>query len=380
MNKFGFMSQYMDFVEKRQDRKLVLFGAGANVIQLMSRYFPHDEITAIWDNDSQKYGKNIFGISVSPPPSEVNSNIDTDCFVVIITVSEELAISSIQAQLANLGVKHVYPQAVLSLMNEIERYNADFSKKFHELNAYKLIQANENKIQMVRNLLADDKSRYVYDAIVEKTKYNIDDYTDIADDVYEHYFSDGIFEYSDDEVLIDGGAFLGEDTIRFARIIGNKLKRSYCFEPDVANYEKCVKNLQKFFDGPEKFCVLKSGLWNANENVGFISYGTHASVFTHLRNISSSSKVSAVKIDDVIEPKDKVTLIKMDIEGAEIPALQGAENIIRRDKPKLAICIYHMIEDLWEIPLYIHSLVPEYKIYIRHHTTKFWDSVVYATI
>lgn len=377
MNKFGFMSQYMDFVEKRQGRKLVLFGAGANAIQLISRYFPHDEITAIWDNDSQKQGKNIFGISVDPPPQKEDSNMD--CFVVIITVSEELAISSIQAQLADLGIKYVYPQAVLSLMNEIERYNADFSKKFHELNAYTLIQANKDKIQQVRNLLADDKSRYVYDAIVEKTKYNIDDYTDIADDIYEHYFSDGIFEYSDEEVLIDGGAFLGEDTIRFARIIGNKLKRSYCFEPDAANYEKCVKNLQKFFDRPENFCVLKSGLWNANENVGFISYGTHNSVFTHLRNINSSSKVSAVKIDDVIEQKDKVTLIKMDIEGAEIPALQGAENIIRRDKPKLAICIYHMIEDLWEIPLYIHSLVPEYKLYIRHHTTKFWDSVVYAT-
>ena len=375
--KFGFKAQYMDFVEKWQTRKLVLFGAGADATHLIPRYFPHGEITAIWDNNPKKHGKSICGISVSPPPCSV---ADTDSFVVIITVSDELAISAIQEQLAQYGIKHVYPKAILSLANEIERYNADFSKKFHELNTYNLIKSNEDKIQQVRNLLADDKSRYVYDAIVEKTKYNFDDYTDIADDVYEHYFSDGIFEYSNEEVLIDGGAFLGEDTIRLARIIGNKLKRSYCFEPDIANYEKCIKNLQNFFNDNGKFCVLKSGLWNANESVGFISYGTHNSVFTQLRNINSSSKVSAVKIDDVVELKDKVTLIKMDIEGAEIPALKGGENIIKRDKPKLAICIYHMVEDLWEIPLYIHSLVPEYKLYVRHHTTKFWDSVVYATI
>jgi FkbM family methyltransferase len=387
--QFGFKAQYMDYVEKIQSRKLVLFGAGMDAAPIISKYYRYDDIYSIWDNNPSKWGggKKIAGITVSEPHTDMPESI-----VVIITVREELAISAITAQCNKMGIHNVYPQAVLTLMNEIERYNGDFSKKFHELNTYGLIEKNKDKIAEVRALLYDDKSRIVYDAIVEKTKYNIDDYTDISDDVYEHYFQDGFFQYSNQEVFIDGGAFLGEDTIRLARLIGKgNIKRSYCFEPDISNYTKCTQNLRTFFsqDSIEdfgeyskgnQFTVYKSGMFDKNENIGFISYGTHGSVFASLRNIDTQSTVPAVRLDDVVDKSDKVTLIKMDIEGAEIPALQGAQRIIKEDKPKLAICIYHMIEDLWQIPLYIHQLVPEYKLFVRHHTTKFWDSVVYATL
>jgi FkbM family methyltransferase len=387
MYNFGYMSLYKDFVEKLQGRKLVLFGAGGNTPNTLNHHFRYDDVYAIWDNNPAKHGKKVFGFTVSPPVLG-----GSDEYVVLITVSDELAISAVTEQLHNAGIKHVYPQAVLSLANVIERYNADFSRKFHELNSFGLIEENIDKIKQVRDLLADEKSRYVYDAIVEKTKYNIGDYTDVCDDIYEHYFSGSFFEYGNEEVLIDGGAFLGEDTIRFARLIGREnIKRAYCFEPDTANYQKCIMNLQKFFNAEDgkhlqdcyendKFVVCKSGLWHENNRVGFIGYGTHNSVFAHLRNAASQESITAVRLDDTVDPADRVTLIKMDIEGAEIPALQGAAQLIRRDQPKLAICIYHMIEDLWTIPLYIHSLVPEYKLYVRHHTPQFWDSVVYATL
>jgi FkbM family methyltransferase len=392
MNNFGYMAAYKDYVEKIQTRKLVLFGAGDNAAYIISRYYHYDEIYAIWDNNSAKWGGKHSGLGGIPVSKPELTDVKPVEVVVLITVSDELAISEIQEQLNGMGITYVYPGAILELMNEIERYNADFTRKFHELNTYGLIERSRDKIEQVRGLLADEKSIVVYDAIVDKTKYNLDDYTDVADDLYEHYFSDGIFHYSDSEVLVDGGAFLGEDTIRLARLIGkDKIKRSYCFEPDIANYQRCIKNLLKFFnenngeDLPdcykgEHFVVFKSGLLDVNSNVGFISYGTHNSVFAYLRNASASESIPAVRLDDAIDPNSKITLIKMDIEGAEIPALRGAEQIIKRDKPKLAICIYHMIEDLWTIPLYIHSLVPEYKLYVRHHTTKFWDSVLYTTI
>lgn len=86
-------------------------------------------------------------------------------------------------------------------------------------------------------------------------------------------------------------------------------------------------------------------------------------------------------IDEAIDPGDRVTTIKMDIEGSELEALKGARETIRRDKPKLAICIYHKTEDLWEIPLYIKSLIPEYRFYIRHHgPSGLYDSVLYAVM
>lgn len=68
----------------------------------------------------------------------------------------------------------------------------------------------------------------------------------------------------------------------------------------------------------------------------------------------------------------------MDIEGAELQALKGAENIIRRYRPKLAICIYHKPEDLYEIPQFIKSCHSDYKFYIRHYTDIFSELVLYA--
>ena len=89
-------------------------------------------------------------------------------------------------------------------------------------------------------------------------------------------------------------------------------------------------------------------------------------------------QLDCVALDEVI--RESVSLIKMDIEGREMKALAGAKTLITTYKPKLAICIYHKYEDLWEIPEYIHSLVPEYKFYIRHHGPFYTDTVLYATV
>ena len=73
-----------------------------------------------------------------------------------------------------------------------------------------------------------------------------------------------------------------------------------------------------------------------------------------------------------------VTYIKMDVEGAELDALHGAKETILRNHPKLAICFYHYQRDFVEIQKWIHSLVPEYKLYIRHHSFSVNETVLYA--
>ena len=77
---------------------------------------------------------------------------------------------------------------------------------------------------------------------------------------------------------------------------------------------------------------------------------------------------------------EKITFIKMDIEGAEQKALHGAGKIIKKYRPKLAISVYHLPNDIIEIPLMIHNMVSEYQLFLRHHYSNHWETVLYAKI
>jgi hypothetical protein len=92
---------------------------------------------------------------------------------------------------------------------------------------------------------------------------------------------------------------------------------------------------------------------------------------------SGNIRIEVDSIDHVTQG-EKVSFIKMDIEGAELEALRGAQNTIRQHKPKLAVCVYHMQEDLVTIPQYILSLREDYKLYLRHYGNSCTETVLYA--
>lgn len=88
-------------------------------------------------------------------------------------------------------------------------------------------------------------------------------------------------------------------------------------------------------------------------------------------------RVKLDALDHILQGK-KVTFIKLDIEGAELKALHACRDTIVQHRPKLAICVYHKPEDIIEIPSYIHEIVPEYKLYLRHHSKDHCETVFYA--
>ena len=75
---------------------------------------------------------------------------------------------------------------------------------------------------------------------------------------------------------------------------------------------------------------------------------------------------------------EPVTFIKMDVEGAELEVIKGAKNIIMRQHPRLAVSIYHKIEDIWEIPTLILEYYSGYQLYLRHYSFSYYDTVLYA--
>ena len=74
----------------------------------------------------------------------------------------------------------------------------------------------------------------------------------------------------------------------------------------------------------------------------------------------------------------KPTYIKLDIEGAELDALQGAGAILRGSAPRVAACVYHVQDHLWKIPLKLRELLPASSLYLRPHMHECWESVCYA--
>ena len=122
-------------------------------------------------------------------------------------------------------------------------------------------------------------------------------------------------------------------------------------------------------------------MWSGRSELHFDQKGQGGSML--LENDSADADdIESVVVDSIDNQcaQDRVTFVKMDVEGAEMEALKGAVNVIKRDHPKLAICIYHKPEDLYEIPFWIHEMFPEYKLYLRHHMYCIHETVIYATV
>ena len=175
------------------------------------------------------------------------------------------------------------------------------------------------------------------------------------------YFLNGFLPKQDD-IAIDGGSYDGDTSADFARQ-GAKV---YAFEMDATNYKNCLLRARKeISEEGYPFTIENLGLSN-QEGAAFYSSG---GVGSHKISGSNGVVGQFIDLDTYVERKKlpRVDYIKLDIEGSELEALQGATKTIVRWKPKMAICVYHKPEDLWTLPLYIKSLRSDYEFQFRHH-------------
>ena len=187
--------------------------------------------------------------------------------------------------------------------------------------------------------------------------------------VSPQYFVPDIIGPLKEEVFIDGGAYTGDTITSLYRERGKCWRKIYAWEPDEENRRILEKRCVDYKDVE----IIPFGLWNEKTELKFLAGKEVGS-----RISESGTEVVSVDTIDHVCASDKVTFIKMDIEGSELEALRGAADVIRRNKPKLAISIYHKPKDYFEIPFFVKELVPEYRLYIRHHKRSCDDTVLYA--
>lgn len=186
----------------------------------------------------------------------------------------------------------------------------------------------------------------------------------------KQYFD--VFAPVENEIFVDAGAYDGGTTLQFAEWTNHQYEKAYVMEP----LGDMCESIKKRIEGNhlQNISVLEKAAWNKEEVLYF-------------KENSSGSRISqdgtfAVRGADIdsIAGDDAVTFIKMDIEGSELKALEGARETILKNRPRLAVCIYHKPEDILEIPLYLLELVPEYKFYIRHYCSNMFETVLYAVL
>ncbi|MCI9079900.1 MAG: FkbM family methyltransferase, partial [Lachnospiraceae bacterium] len=226
------------------------------------------------------------------------------------------------------------------------------------------------KLKKVKEMLDDKRSVEVFDKRLEFLGGNIEAlYSMMACE--KGYYSEDYYHITDSEIFVDCGAYNGDSLTKLINYAGG-IKKAFCFEPDYSNYLKLNKCVSEIECG--KIITYLAATGETNKTERFESRGTVSSLLG-----AGDDIVHIERLDDLLSG-EKITFMKLDVEGSELATLKGAENIIKNNVPKLAVCLYHKPEDLYEIPLYLKSLVPEYKIKIRHHTYNIYDTVLYASV
>lgn len=189
--------------------------------------------------------------------------------------------------------------------------------------------------------------------------------------------------------FVDGGCFDSADSIYFARWCRGEYSKIFAFEPDSHNVRICRKNAKTA--GLHEFELHQSGLSKAGGMTNFAVGNQQSSriatpteggalLFEDLVDPGKATEqILLESIDDVVRDTE-VGFTKLDVEGAEMDALYGSRKTLLRDKPFLAISIYHRVGDMMAVMDYVHEVVPDYRFWIRHYTPFPYETILYASI
>lgn len=258
----------------------------------------------------------------------------------------------------------------------------ELSRLIYSAQVYYNITGDYQYIAKLIKSLYYDHSGEIKSDMIKKTldahKSDIDSMVPVKSfrvDLDNMFFEPGIIKLSDGETFIDGGSKDLGSALEFSFAVHDKFKSICAFEPDPVCFEMCKDNLVFIpKDKRDDVYLYDFGLSDFNGTANFErSYEAGLSKIVE----ESEENIRVKKLDDV-ERARGATFIKMHVEGGELAALKGAEKIIKTNKPQIAVALYHNLNQLLDVPAYLKSLVPEYRLYMRHYSTGTSESVLYA--
>jgi FkbM family methyltransferase len=336
---------------------LVLFGAGQLGRKILNRLHGIRTVEAFCDNNPAKWGSEIETIPVLSPVQCAQRFAKDHTFVVSVwSPSRTSGISDLIEQLLNLGCKKVV--TFIDLFWEFP--DLLLPHLFWQTPEY--FASHRNDIEQARQLF-DDLGRQEFDRQIA-LRFN-GDFTNQIVEQGEQYFPNDLFSLSDDETFIDCGAFDGDTISAFVSHSKGSFREIIALEPDASNLSK----LEHFSD--RRIRILPLGASDKRQTLRFSTAAGGGSAIS----TSGDQVIETVDLDGVA---DRATYIKMDIEGSELQALRGAQNLIKKFLPRLAICAYHRPDDLWSIPQYLHELLPNSRLTLKTYNRDGFDCVCYC--
>lgn len=236
------------------------------------------------------------------------------------------------------------------------------------------LNENNDKLQKVRSLLADDKSKEVFDSLISYKLSGDIKYLKSCETPEQEALD--LLKIGLNETYVDLGAYNGDTVERFLRLTNKSFAEIYAVEPDQRNFLRMVR--RNYALGRGIFHPIHAASWCDDTSLQFRKSGGRNSSVCNSYGRGPIVEVQGVKVDTLL--KDKIpTLIKIDVEGCEKEALDGAEQSITKHKPKLILSLYHRREDIFELPLKIKAMNSSYKLYLRHHPyIPGWDTNLYC--
>ena len=334
---------------KNSDKPIVLYGMGNGADKILERFAQKGIVCAdIFASDEFVRGHSFHGMRV-----KTYREIEQKYGDFIVVLAFATSRPEMLARIFSLAERHTVlapdvPVAGITL----------FSREFYFL--------HQKQFEKAFSLLIDEQSRECYERIIN---FKIGGDIRLLKPFFEKERVYKELLQLQEETIVDLGAYDG-DTIREFAAADSCYKKIFAFEPDEKNFKKLLKRCA----GLRDIHPCNLGAWDAEETAFF---GAEAS-----RNSAVAVKGKEVKLSSVDrEIHEPITLLKMDIEGSELKAIEGARRTIKEYKPKLYICAYHRSEDMFAIPLKIYEICPEYRFWFCHHPyIPAWESNFYGTV
>lgn len=353
-------------------REIVLMGAGGLGRRTLAGLRRQGvEPLAFADNSAGLQGTVVDGLPVLSPEAAARRFASRAAFVVTIWgANRPHRFAHSREQLWALGCDVVCPFPLL-----FWKY-PDALLPFYLQDLPSRLLGARAEVRRAFDLWNDDASRAEY---VAQVGFRLDaDFDGLGPPApHPQYLPDDLFAWSDHEWIVDGGGFVG-DTVRVVVAkFQDRFGHLLAVEPDPRNFaqlEAAVADLAPAVRVKVECC--RAALGSERGRVHLESTGTAASM-TSVGPSAGTVAVSVETIDSLVGAA-KPTFIKLDIEGDELEALEGAQRTIERHAPVLAVCVYHRQDHLWRIPLLLRAWRGDYAFFLRPHNEEGWDLVCYA--